>query len=483
MLAGTALPPPLQAQPTAARLRSADLADDLAILALALRELHPALHRWATPAAVEQGLQALREAWRGDPTLPQAYRALALGLAGLRCGHTWANIFNQPATVKQPLLEAPRQLPLQFSWLGERLVLTHPHEGLARGTEVLAIDGVPAARVLATLLPATRGDGASDAGRLALLSPQGVEAIETFDLLYPLFFPIADTVRLRVRGPDGPERDVRIATVDAATRRAPKTAAPGALTDPAALWPVQWLPDGSAVLSMSTWATYNLRFAEGRGLEAWIDAVVERAVRDRAPRLVIDLRGNIGGLDCGDVLLSHLVDAPLEVRRFTQRLRYRRIPEGLRPHLKTWDRSFADWGDRVEPAEDGRSFRFTAASGRGTRRVEPRGARYRGRVVVLVNGTNQSATFSFADLVQHHRLGTLVGGPTGGNQRGTTGGAFFFLHLPGSGLVVDVPLIAYDAVDTAARDGGVLPDVAVAPTPAGIAAGRDEVLQRALAVS
>ena len=47
-------------------------------------------------------------------------------------------------------------------------------------------------------------------------------------------------------------------------------------------------------------------------------------------------------------------------------------------------------------------------------------------MVVLVNAANSSATFQFAKLVKDNQLGTLVGQPTGGNQRGINGGAFFF---------------------------------------------------------
>ena len=49
----------------------------------------------------------------------------------------------------------------------------------------------------------------------------------------------------------------------------------------------------------------------------------------------------------------------------------------------------------------------------------------------------------------------LVGQPTGGNQRGITGGAFFFLRLPNSKIEVDVPLIGqYPATEQ--PDGGLL---------------------------
>ena len=111
--------------------------------------------------------------------------------------------------------------------------------------------------------------------------------------------------------------------------------------------------------------------------------------------------------------------------------------------------------------------------------IVPKGRRFAGRVAVITEPMNSSATFNFALLMQTHKLGKLVGGPTGGNQRGINGGAFYFLRLPQSGLEVDVPLIGYFA-PTPRPDAGVLPDIAIAPLESDVAKGRDPVLDRAL---
>lgn len=100
---------------------------------------------------------------------------------------------------------------------------------------------------------------------------------------------------------------------------------------------------------------------------------------------------------------------------------------------------------------------------------------------MLISATNSSANFNFARRIQQNRLATLVWQPTGGNLRGINGGAYFFVRLPDSGLEFDLPLIGYFPT-TPQRDAGIVPDIAVPLTAAAIAAGRDEVLQRALAV-
>ena len=99
--------------------------------------------------------------------------------------------------------------------------------------------------------------------------------------------------------------------------------------------------------------------------------------------------------------------------------------------------------------------------------------------MVLVDGSNSSATFGFAQRVQQDRLGTLVGEPTGGNRRGINGGAFFFVRLPHSGLEFDLPLMGYFP-PTPQPDAGLLPDVLRLPTVADVAQGRDPALREAL---
>lgn len=80
-----------------------------------------------------------------------------------------------------------------------------------------------------------------------------------------------------------------------------------------------------------------------------------------------------------------------------------------------------------------------------------------------------------SETVQQNKLATLVGQPTGGNQRGINGGAFFFLRLPNSKIEVDLPLIGYFP-DGEPADAGLLPDLLIEPKVEDIARGVDTEL-------
>lgn len=114
-------------------------------------------------------------------------------------------------------------------------------------------------------------------------------------------------------------------------------------------------------------------------------------------------------------------------------------------------------------------------------RIAPKPPRINAELLVLTDAQNSSATFQFAQLVQSNGIGRLLGQPTGGNLRGINGGAFFFLRLPASGLEADLPLIGRFP-STPKPDAGLTPDLIVAPSRADIAAGRDTVLDGALAL-
>jgi hypothetical protein len=154
-------------------------------------------------------------------------------------------------------------------------------------------------------------------------------------------------------------------------------------------------------------------------------------------------------------------------------VRYRKAPADLIPYLDTWDRSFDDWGVfAVDNRTDGYYTLTKYNDDPSGTIIKPFGARYTGRVFVLVGATNSSATFEFAELMKRNRLATLVGQPTGGNQRGINGGGFYFLGLPTTKIEMDLPLVGlFPAAD--APDAGIEPDVYVRPSVSDIAKGID----------
>ncbi|HEX9951595.1 MAG TPA: S41 family peptidase, partial [Rubricoccaceae bacterium] len=453
-------------------ISGAALRADAAVLRRAFEALHPGLYRYATPAETGARFDALAAVLTRGATLPDAYLALARMLATIRCGHTYPNFSNQNERVTEAVVTAGRRLPLYGRWTGGALVVTRDlaGNGLPPGTEILAVDGVPADTLLAWLLPLARADGSLDATRVATLNVIGASRYESLDVYLPLLFILGETVALDLRDPlTGARRSVRVPTMTAAEREAVREAdARTAGGTPGVGWTVRDLGAETALLTMPSWATFN----SGWDWRAFVDSTFDALAARGTPRLVIDLRGNEGGESVGDAILARLADREIAVAAFERIVRYRTVPDDLRPVLDTWDRSFDDWGDATVPRGDG-TYRLTRYDDGAV--VRPRGTRYAGRVAVIVGADNSSATSEFARTLRQAGLGVLVGQTTGGNQRGLNGGAFYFLRLPNSGIEVDLPLIA--AVPPggadAAPDAGLAPDVPAETGAADLARGVD----------
>lgn len=455
-------------------LRSADLLADVDVLQQAYQALHPGLHRYNTPAQMQAHFDALRAKFARDRTLAETFLALSRFTAKIRCGHTYPNFHNQPGAIQRGLFEGRDKLPAQFRWTHrDTLLVTRDLTGdglLPVGSEIVALDGVRTRDLLHALLPLVRGDGGNEAKRRALLEVQGEDEYETFDVYRALLYPKTDAVfALDLRAPGARQaRRVQVQALTLAQRQAARTAKDGG-DDPG--WTFGIDHSGIATLKMPDWALYDSQW----DWKAFVAEAFAQIHARGANALVLDLRGNEGGIDVGDAILPHLVAAPLAIRAPPPLVRYRKVPDALVPMLDTWDPSFRDWGAKAV-AHDARYFRLVrdaddiADAGPG-RTVQPRAPRFAGPVYVLVGASNSSATFQFAEQVQASGIGKLVGQPTGGNRRGINGGAFFFLRLPKSGLEVDLPLIA--RFRESAPDAGLVPDIEVQRTAQDLLAGRD----------
>lgn len=187
----------------------------------------------------------------------------------------------------------------------------------------------------------------------------------------------------------------------------------------------------------------------------WYVDLTRAAWKDVAPRLeaiaaargvVFDVRGY--PLDAGMKVLPHLLDAP-------ESDRWMHVPRIVGPFLAT-----AGWN----------SFGWNLA---------PEKPRISGKVVFLTDARAISYAESVMGYVADRKLGTIVGSATAG-----TNGNVASITTPGRFVV------AFTGMRVTRHDGkapfhlaGVAPDVPCAPTVEGLRAGRDEVLEKGLAVA
>jgi hypothetical protein len=175
-----------------------------------------------------------------------------------------------------------------------------------------------------------------------------------------------------------------------------------------------------------------------------LEKVIERLAV--APRIVFDLRGYPNG---NDAILSYLLTTPAD---FSEGMK---IPRLIRPdHVPA---SIVGW--RTEKAE-----------------VPVLAPHIRGRVAFLTGPAARSYAESVMSIVEHYHLGEIVGAATAG-----TNGNIVEITAPTGCRTI------FTGMRVSKRDGtphhlvGVRPTILASQTIAGVIAGRDEVLEKALA--
>ncbi len=166
---------------------------------------------------------------------------------------------------------------------------------------------------------------------------------------------------------------------------------------------------------------------------------------EAARGIIFDLRGypSDGTMD----LMSHLIDSPATSAHWVV------------PITRLPDREQVEWFD---------AERWS---------LQPQSPRLKGRIAFLTDGRAISYAESILGIVEHYKFGDIVGSRTAG-----TNGNVNPFTLPG-GYVVSWTGMKVLKHDGSQHHGvGIAPTVPVVPTAAGIAAGRDEVLERAVEV-
>ena len=109
--------------------------------------------------------------------------------------------------------------------------------------------------------------------------------------------------------------------------------------------------------------------------------------------------------------------------------------------------------------------------------VRPKAPRFTKNVAFVTDGRAISAAETFLGIIEHYKLAEIVGGPTAG----TNGNVNPFV-LPGGYHVIWTGMRVLKHDGSQHHGVGIQPTVPVSRTIAGIASGRDELLERAVAV-
>ncbi len=192
--------------------------------------------------------------------------------------------------------------------------------------------------------------------------------------------------------------------------------------------------------------------------------------------LIIDIRRNGGGdSDLNDVLWTYVSSKAFKqfggvVEKACDRLKRE---YGRQKYITVY-------GDKAWGAPDGTILRSGTDPNADLIIPGPLPMRFAGPVYLLISAQTFSSAMSCADAAKDYGLATIVGEETGEPVNST--GQVYTLTTPGIGLRAYLTTSVFLSPKPHPDGQGVVPDIAVATTPADIAAGRDPVLERVLAM-
>jgi C-terminal processing protease CtpA/Prc len=452
-----------------------DLQADFDIVRKSYETLHPGLYKYEDKATIDSYFEACKKALDHDQTLQEAYLNFAKLTAKFKCGHSYANFFNQEERLKKELFEEKNALPVHFRLIEDRMLVTKSADPmLVEGVEIKTINGTPVKKVIETLLPLVRADGSNDGKRRKLLEISG-QYFEYFDIFYPMVFPMKsasfdlDVYDFKTK------KDSKI-TISAVNHQARETIIKEKYKGTErVIAELKWLDNETALMNLNTFSTYDNKFDFDK---FYLNSMTEYQQKG-GKNLIIDIRKNEGGDgEVGKKVMRYLINKPIGITDEQDSWAYLSIDSTLKPYVdnKRWASGWFDRSERSFIKMPSGQYRLKSAGKADT--LKPKDLHIATNVYLLINATNSSATFVFAQMLKEQKLATLVGQMTGGNQKGITAGALFFMLLPNSKIEVDVPLIGmnYDLAKTR-PDAGIAPDVYVKPSIEDVVNGIDTEME------
>jgi hypothetical protein len=361
-----------------------------------------------------------------------------------------------------------RAFPLYLRIVNGRTYVGEDYSGSDRvtpGDEILSIDGAPMARWL-------------DRTAQYISADTPYIAHSVLESTFPMYLWVElgerEHYTLRIRKEDGRSQQVRIPALTKDELVAALEKAPEIFALDSSAREARMLTDEIAYLRPGPF--YNAENPEQiwdkSAFATFVDDAFQTFLENDAQALVIDLRNNPGGDNSfSDPMISWIADRPF---RFASKFLVRSSDEAAASNQARLDASSDAlkgvsglYAKAYEATPRGETFEFDIPL------AEPReGARFEGKVYVLVNRHSYSNAVNAASIFQDYGWGKIAGELTA--DFATTYGAMEDFTLPNTGFKVGFPKAFIIRPSGDARLGGVQPDIVI-QTPI-VPSNRDVVL-------
>lgn len=355
--------------------------------------------------------------------------------------------------------------PFHLSYFGDRLYVRESLRKdlqLPKGTEILEINGNTPLQIKRAVWPYMPADGYIETQKQAVLNG-------SFSWFYALFVEEPKTFRIKYKTDDGNVHEVTTRGLKESFRK---------------LGFAMRAHEHVSALDLQIYPalrTAYFRIEDSRLFKDSLHIYFERLLEAKLENLVIDLRGDGGMRDDEQTvqLFSYLTNRPF---LFAEQVEVKSNDYSLfdkdftyRPYANTLQEIREQYFDKLIDSGNG-YFLWKNEPALGIQ--QPADLYFKGKIYILVDGRNHSASTDFTSKASTLDNVFIVGEETGGNYRSYVSGAMFGLVLPNTKIGVKIATwkSILNIEENPLQTGrGVLPDFPVTQTLNDFLIGRDTV--------